>query len=571
MALGNASPSAVINGARSARNRQTAVNDQAAEYEYGTSAQTAEDYQAYDSYLKKRQGETVDQGKAITIATKRNSALTGYQSNEIQRQTMAVDAGEQTNSQKYDSLMKLYRQAQATGNQNAVQNLEAKLIGLSKTMQTEALAAGDKATAAGKKAFTQDVNGRLHVNNQGFDILKTAYNANDVIRDEKGQPIKGKLITDPKTGGLSVQIDDNGQPIRVTSRQLAQAKAYNMLQEKNILTQAANSGMDEDGSHQRALDTLTASDAFKNATASGLIERLNREDGGERAFTNKVDPVTGALTSSLRQVTDFNGNENKYATGFLGSPTSASPTALSFDRKNGTSPKDLMDNYTVDSYPILDENKKADPYARKLKDPVTNKTLYAGTSGDSILSPGIPGTIKQDAGDVQAGKTMTPMNYLDPSNFNGPLVNPLDYYGNIDGVGNDLKDAARIAKPLAYGLPGILGAGVKQVQGILGKGVQDRKIAAQQAAAAALAQAKSNQATSAAAVRGTAQAKAIGPTAAPAQVISALDKTPAKTASNPNPLPVQNRIEQAFAVQAKNPVPAPQNNKVWWNPTTWFK
>lgn len=142
------STSSLLRSSASTRKKVLAQQDAEAEYEYSLGYKTYEDYREYDRYLDKRASSTTDPGQALTLQKRRNSAFRGYMSNEIQRQTIGVLEGRQSNVDKYNAMYQLYQNAISQGLYDQAQTLYLQLGNLDKTIQNEALAAASGAAAA---------------------------------------------------------------------------------------------------------------------------------------------------------------------------------------------------------------------------------------------------------------------------------------------------------------------------------------------------------------------------------------------------------------------------------------
>lgn len=148
------STSSLLRSASSQRKKVLAQQDAEVEYEYSLGFKTYEDYRDYDRYLEKRAKSSTDPGAALSLQKKRNSAFRGYMSNEIQRQSISVLEGRQTNVDKYNAMYQLYQSAVANGMYDQAQTLYLQLGNLDKTIQNEAMAAASGARSAATAAFT---------------------------------------------------------------------------------------------------------------------------------------------------------------------------------------------------------------------------------------------------------------------------------------------------------------------------------------------------------------------------------------------------------------------------------
>lgn len=146
--------SSLLRSASSTRKKVLAQQDAVAEYEYSLGYKSYEDYREYDRYLENRIKSSSDPGAALSLQKKRNSAFRGYMGNEIQRQSIAVIEGRQSNVDKYNAMYQLYQQAAANGLYDTAQTLYLQLGNLDKTIQNEAISAAGSASASMRAAVT---------------------------------------------------------------------------------------------------------------------------------------------------------------------------------------------------------------------------------------------------------------------------------------------------------------------------------------------------------------------------------------------------------------------------------
>lgn len=146
--------SSLLRSASSTRKKVLAQQDAEAEYEYSLGYKTYNDYREYDRYLEKRAKSTGDPSSALSLQKKRDSAFRGYLSNEVQRQSIGVLEGRQSNTDKYNAMYGLFQTAMANGMYDQAQTLRLQLDSLDKTIQNEAIAAANGAKAAANAQLT---------------------------------------------------------------------------------------------------------------------------------------------------------------------------------------------------------------------------------------------------------------------------------------------------------------------------------------------------------------------------------------------------------------------------------
>ena len=148
------STSSLLRSSASTRKKVLSQQDAEAEYEYSLGYKTYEDYREYDRYLDKRASSSTDPGQALTLQKRRNTAFRGYMGNEIQRQTIGVLEGRQSNTDKYNAMYSLYQNAVSQGLYDQAQTLYLQLGNLDRTIQNEAVAAAGSASSAMKAQVT---------------------------------------------------------------------------------------------------------------------------------------------------------------------------------------------------------------------------------------------------------------------------------------------------------------------------------------------------------------------------------------------------------------------------------
>lgn len=146
--------SALLKSAQSAAKKVQQQEDALQNYNWQSSAQTYSDFVNYSKYLNTRLQSSTDVTEQIGYATTLRSAQRSYTSNEIQRTTQDVMAGNATTQDKMDTVRNLFDQAVANGDSNLSQNLFSQWQSLSVQQQNEQQAATKQYAAAGSKAFS---------------------------------------------------------------------------------------------------------------------------------------------------------------------------------------------------------------------------------------------------------------------------------------------------------------------------------------------------------------------------------------------------------------------------------
>jgi len=166
--------SSLVNSAKSAYEKQQSINDQMKAYEWDLSAKTAEDYANYADYLatRQKQVQSTDPGKAITFASKLTATQRAYSTNEISRQSLAINYGQGSDSSKLAKIQELARAAYAAGDDNLGQRLELQASTLDIKIKNAAEAGANKAYEALKKGIQQEVTSNDKMLEVAKDLFK---------------------------------------------------------------------------------------------------------------------------------------------------------------------------------------------------------------------------------------------------------------------------------------------------------------------------------------------------------------------------------------------------------------
>jgi hypothetical protein len=145
--------SSLLKSAASTRKKVLAQEDAFAAYDWENSAQSYTDFLNYSKYLQKRQSSTTDPSDKLSYATKMRSAQRTFTSNEIQRQTQAVQEGRSSTQDKMKAVYDLWQRAASNGDYNLAQNLVSTYDALSIQLQNEQKAAASSIASADNKSF----------------------------------------------------------------------------------------------------------------------------------------------------------------------------------------------------------------------------------------------------------------------------------------------------------------------------------------------------------------------------------------------------------------------------------
>ena len=136
MAYGNTSVSSLLRAARAAQQKQYALEDSIAAYEYDLSPKTQADFEKYQAHLGKRitQYQGTDPLKALNYQKTITSANRSFTSSELSRATTQVLYGNMDNPSKLNLMTDLFRRAVANGDENLAQRIEGQAAQLQQIM-----------------------------------------------------------------------------------------------------------------------------------------------------------------------------------------------------------------------------------------------------------------------------------------------------------------------------------------------------------------------------------------------------------------------------------------------------
>lgn len=381
---GNTGASSLVRAVEAAADRTANYQDSIASYEFDLSNKDPEDFKKYDAYLTTRFGAVKDRdpAKALSIQKTQTGAYRSFNSAQISRLSMSVAYGDTDNRSKYGQMVGLFQQALANGDDNLAQSIEGQLGRLSITIQNEdrtaaerAQAASDRAGKAGTAAFKAGVTSSKRELSVLEDAIDAAYKTGQPLKNSDGSVIKGRF----ENGQLI--IDPNGKPVRLTDRNYRQGIGTVLANRAEVLKQAIDSGMDENGQYEAELYGLTSGSKFQQFAGKDVLERFNRQGGGEDPYVTEIDPITGERRAVAKKVVSqqsigqLDGKQvigNQYETGRQGDK-------ISFYRALGTEQGSPQDDLRLN---LLKDDKQRDYYI----DPVTGKKILVDKEGVRSLA-----------------------------------------------------------------------------------------------------------------------------------------------------------------------------------------
>lgn len=548
--FGNSSTSSLFSSANAAATKTQSLNDSLAGYNYELSAKDEAAFNAYSSYLTSQAQKTSDPSKQLTYEKALTSAHKSYTSAEISRASTAVDYGEIDNTQKYSVISQLRDAAIQNGDEATAQSLEAKMAGLSMTIQNQQIAAENKASAASDKA----------ARDQETAITKGASKAvgdkEDLIVQLNGLKTAGKITP--------AQYDDRMRQIYLGNPATGAQGLLSIVQAAKDATGDPN-GTYQDKLNKFGADTKVQSYINGNKAAQGAVGdtmgqvMIKHPDGTYEFKTRDAGQLDANSPSILLK--DDQGNVVKDANGHaITVPNYQGPQA--FTDKGGA--------VTGFQYATSIDPNTGQPTRTAIpgKGPGGIRQINKESINNDDPS-GVPyfyteaGAKKFIGKDPKNGRAIMAD---DPSVITGKFD-----YGSTSVLGNTTEGeyATKHRGSIAGGSAGSLIGGIFSPVGglvggiagsILGNNAQHKQELANAQAALAKVQAATAAAQQAAAQAATARAKAPAATASPAiaaPVNIAAGKPMVYLPSTPsNPLPTQNYASATSAYKDPKSTPA---------------
>lgn len=168
--------SSLLRSAQAAQAKARQYQDELVAYQWDNSTKTYADFVAYEKYLNAQADSVADPSTQLSYARKADSARNAFISNEIERQSINVIEGAQSNTDKYNRMVDLYYYAAEAGQYDAAQRLRLQLDNLSVTIQNEqraAIAANKELSAQITKQLDAQVkDAEAAVKNYASETLK---------------------------------------------------------------------------------------------------------------------------------------------------------------------------------------------------------------------------------------------------------------------------------------------------------------------------------------------------------------------------------------------------------------
>ena len=213
--FGNTSASSLMKAAKSAYTQQATLQDSIAGYQYDLSAKTQSDLNNYLSHLNKQLGyyQNSDPVKTLDYQKKITSAQRSYTSAEIGRSTTQKYYGNATNQDKLNTMVNLYQQAIANGDENLAQSIESKAAVLQSQMLNSGGGSGGGSSTS--TPYTKGLDNQLNKVNMGLKQAQDYFNSGQISQseymtkvanalDQKDQLLNSLYTENPADGSIKV-------------------------------------------------------------------------------------------------------------------------------------------------------------------------------------------------------------------------------------------------------------------------------------------------------------------------------------------------------------------------------
>jgi hypothetical protein len=329
----SSSVSSMLKSAVTLYNTNQTLSDNAAAEVYQQSANTADDYNTYATYLSGQISKTSNPTKQLTYQKALTDAWTTYQSNQLQRDTQAVTEGNGTDQQKLSDLQNFYNQAVATGDMSNAQNIESEYLTTENAIATAQAAA---TTAANTLSSTQ---GTAYY--KSGEDLETSLKELDQAYKEGGEAVAGKALKTfvaNQKQTIDTLASQPGAPQDVIALSRAMAKgdqpdlgsvingSIAAIGQYDALAATATSTMsDQTASNSYAQDVSDIEDGTKTfstpygtinynqagqiaANPNGFVEQVSYDNEGNAVHTLTPEKITGFVDSKGNHFTQYSGS-----------------------------------------------------------------------------------------------------------------------------------------------------------------------------------------------------------------------------------------------------------------------
>ena len=362
--FGNTSASSLMRAAKSAYTQQATLQDSIAGYQYDLSAKTQSDLNNYLSHLNKQLGyyQNSDPVKTLDYQKKITSAQRSYTSAEIARTTTQKYYGNATDQDKLNTMINLYQQAVANGDENLAQSIESKAAVLQSQMLNSGGGSGGGSSTT--TPTSKGIDNIISKNNMGIQELKNEFSSGQISQSQYMSQV----------GAL---INGNDQILKDT---------YTVNPDGSIIANKySDITPDKLNSYASEHAKLIASDDYNKILGQDNAP-LDLKLARQQSFnTVQYDPATGQIKSTPNNIVGLRpANEFGSTVGF--GITNNNP-----GKEYAAAFKKLGINDSVDKG-ILNNKGFIDPYGNNVKgdfyvnDPNNPQYAYTKTQNGSTLA-----------------------------------------------------------------------------------------------------------------------------------------------------------------------------------------
>lgn len=294
--MAGTSVSALLRTAATAASKQTTLNDDLAAQKFANSAQTADDYQEYATYLRGRISSTTNPITVVGLQNKATAAFSAFSSNEIQRSAIDVLEGNGTLEDKQNTIIGLYNRASSIGDDNLSQNLRQQYDSLNIQIQNQ----------------RQTVASEMSANNvTNLKDLADSYINGDDPNQAKTNPSNAQLVQLFKTQGADAVDKLFTSPDGKTQYSMwdmIYSNIYHSVAALQLAAQSSSSQSEANTLYQQAAriqdGTTTYNIAGISVSVNDVINAADAARNGQILY-QPVKDSNGDTTLKQNKITDY--------------------------------------------------------------------------------------------------------------------------------------------------------------------------------------------------------------------------------------------------------------------------
>jgi hypothetical protein len=351
---GNIGASALVKSAASLASQVNDYQDKLQALQWSASAQTADDWAAYQDYLDKRighlngTGSLTNASKALSLTSTLQSAQRSFVSNQIQVQAINILEGNSTLQDKQASVVDFYEQAVNNGDMSLAQNLRQQYDSINQQIQYEQ----QQAAVASQTLQRANISAIKAGFSSAYDAIKNGLNeVTHAFKNGDTDTVNSALNSFSKQQGalfaaLGVKLP-KGSKLSIAGLMQAAANAEIMLNDQEATRLQPISPTDAAHYQQAASDLVNGVKSIQTPAGSMTYQQL-----GEWALSDSIasQDKTGKLGSLYRVSTDELGQNNLERNALIGYtykngqviPLSSGQTGTAFGNIQDKSTQDQM-------------------------------------------------------------------------------------------------------------------------------------------------------------------------------------------------------------------------------------